>query len=180
MRAGLLAAAILLAAAVAGCGGDDDEPAAAGSSTTTAPSTTAAGADGPTSPPETECPDDLASPEAVSGSLELVPAGPLHAGQPAAWRLTFQPDREVTLVFPTGQDGEVVLTDASGAEVWRWSSDVLFTQAIRCLVVDAGTPFTAELTGTPLTVGPGTYTATGTLAAQEGLAPATIEVSVEP
>ena len=41
-------------------------------------------------------------------------------------------DRPVELVFPTGQSYDfAVLPRAGGNEVWRWSSDRMFTQAVR-------------------------------------------------
>ena len=180
MRSALIALVAALAMNLAACGGDDDL-AATGDPTSSSTTTTKPADEGPDlSVDGSDCGALAEDPQPVAGTLSLEAVGAVHAGQPAGWRVTFEPEADGTLVFPSGQDAEVVLTDDAGAEVWRWSSDVMFTQAVRCVDVVAGEPFTADLSGSPVTVEPGTYTATGTLAAQQGLDPATIEVTVEP
>ncbi len=40
-------------------------------------------------------------------------------------------DKKAELEFPSGQTHEIVVQDASGREVWRWSEGRMFTQAIQ-------------------------------------------------
>ena len=129
-----------LVVAVAACGsGDDPGP------------EVAAGAAGST---ETET-------EAVERVLALevdVPA-PLVAGAPVTWPLvvTNGTGAAVTLTFPSGQQGEVVLTAPDGSEAYRWSEGMMFSQALTEAVVGARSEVTFELQGT-LDVDPGVYT----------------------
>jgi Intracellular proteinase inhibitor len=51
----------------------------------------------------------------------------------------------VTAMFPDGQDAEVVLHDASGAEVYRWSEGKAFDMAIRTIEIPAGGAITTLL-----------------------------------
>jgi len=44
--------------------------------------------------------------------------------------------KRVELQFPSGQTHDFVVLDASGAEVWRWSSGRLFTQALQNRVLE--------------------------------------------
>ncbi len=39
--------------------------------------------------------------------------------------------RKVELTFPSGQTYDVVVYDAAGGEVWRWSTGQMFTQSLR-------------------------------------------------
>jgi hypothetical protein len=59
-------------------------------------------------------------------SVEMI----LHATNPAS-----QP---VTLQFPTGQRYDFTVLDGQGREVWRWSSDMMFTQAFGTEVLAPG------------------------------------------
>lgn len=45
--------------------------------------------------------------------------------------------RKVELTFPNGQTYEVVVYDAAGGEVWRWSTGQMFTQSLRNKPLDA-------------------------------------------
>ena len=45
--------------------------------------------------------------------------------------------RKVELTFPSGQTYDVVVYDAAGGEVWRWSTGQMFTQALRNKPLDA-------------------------------------------
>lgn len=39
--------------------------------------------------------------------------------------------KRVELTFPSGQTHDIVVYDAAGSEVWRWSAGQMFTQALR-------------------------------------------------
>jgi hypothetical protein len=43
----------------------------------------------------------------------------------------------VELTFPSGQTHDVVVYDAAGSEVWRWSAGQMFTQALQDKSLDA-------------------------------------------
>jgi hypothetical protein len=45
--------------------------------------------------------------------------------------------RKVELTFPSGQTYDVVVYDAAGGEVWRWSTGQMFTQSLRNKPLDA-------------------------------------------
>jgi hypothetical protein len=72
--------------------------------------------------------------------------------------LTNVSDASTDLTFFTGQRAEVVFEDGSG-EVYRWSSDMMFTQAIETIAVEAGATVPYVLTGEPIDLPPGEYTA---------------------
>jgi hypothetical protein len=45
---------------------------------------------------------------------------------------------KIEVEFPSGQTHELVVLDASGREVWRWSAARMFTQALQTKQLDAG------------------------------------------
>jgi len=45
--------------------------------------------------------------------------------------------RRVELTFPSGQTHDIVVYDAAGSEVWRWSVGQMFTQALQNKSLDA-------------------------------------------
>ncbi|HEU4630611.1 MAG TPA: BsuPI-related putative proteinase inhibitor [Gemmatimonadaceae bacterium] len=47
-------------------------------------------------------------------------------------------DRRVELDFPSGQTHELVILDAAGREVWRWSAGRLFTQTVQTKLLATG------------------------------------------
>jgi hypothetical protein len=51
----------------------------------------------------------------------------------------------VVATFSDGQSGEVILRNASGTEVYRWSDGKAFDQAIRTIEIPAGGTFSALL-----------------------------------
>ena len=72
-------------------------------------------------------------------------------------------DRLVELRFPNGQTHDMAVLDATGREVWRWSTGRLFTSADQNRIVGSGE--VVSFGGTvkqPLP--PGSYTAVATLA----------------
>ena len=46
--------------------------------------------------------------------------------------------RLVELSFPSGQTHDFVVLDSAGREVWRWSSDRMFTQSLQNKQIHAG------------------------------------------
>lgn len=54
------------------------------------------------------------------------------------FHVTNNSSKAVELIFPSGQTHDFVVVDAAGGEVWRWSGDRMFTQALRNSVLDAG------------------------------------------
>ena len=175
------AALVLTAGVLAGCR-EDDPALDVGTPTSTArPSTTAPG-EGPsaecpdTAPPEEEDPEEE---EDMDGSLDVRVPDPLVAGQPVTWTLSVKSDEDeaVTLVFSSGQDGDVVL-EREGEELYRWSDGRFFTQALRCRDVPPGATLTFELRGESLDVEPGDYTLRATLAASPAPPPVERPVTV--
>ena len=54
--------------------------------------------------------------------------------------VTNRADKNVELMFPSGQTHEFAVTDETGHEVWRWSEGRMFTQALQSkLLAGAGT-----------------------------------------
>ena len=57
---------------------------------------------------------------------------PPEAGKPVTWSLRVRNDggETVTLTFPSGKRGDVVLKDERQAEAYRWSDGRFFTEAV--------------------------------------------------
>lgn len=105
----------------------------------------------------------------------------LGSGLPAAWvfDLTNTSSQPVTLVFPSGQKAEVMLSSASG-EVYRWSEGRLFTQAVEERSLAPGARMGFALPEEQLPVAAGAYRAEATLAVSAPeLAQLTLEVVVK-
>lgn len=83
-------------------------------------------------------------------------------------------DSPVDLQFRSGKVADVTVSDGD-EEVWRWSDDRMFTQALQSRTLAPGE--TLEQAFTWDDPQPGRYTATGTLAAQQD-AEATTTLSV--
>ena len=70
--------------------------------------------------------------------------------------------RKIEMTFPTGQTHDFYILDASGREVWRWSTGRMFTQGVQKKLVDGGTTLSyADRWAGPLAGG--TYTAVAVL-----------------
>jgi len=112
-------------------------------------------------------------------TLSLEEPGRLVAGGPVVWRLTLgnPTGDDVTLAFTSGQQGEVVLTDADGTEAYRWSEGMVFAQALSDVAVPAGGEVSFELTGL-LDVEPGTYDLEAGVPSDPTPAPRRTEVTV--
>jgi Intracellular proteinase inhibitor len=52
-------------------------------------------------------------------------------------KVTNPGQRKVELTFPNGQTYDVVVYDAAGGEVWRWSTGQMFTQSLRNKPLDS-------------------------------------------
>jgi hypothetical protein len=169
------ASVVALAAAgiVAGCGRDEGTgPPTSASTSTTEPPTVAA-------PPPGRVPCSGDEPvRSADLALAVRPLGPLVAGN-VSWHLTVTNEgaAAVELVYPTGQDGDIVLRDATGAEAFRWSAALSFTQAVRCQVLAPGHHADLFLGGV-LRVPPGRYELEATVAASPAPEPVVAEVSV--
>lgn len=102
----------------------------------------------------------------------------VKAGQSVRLTLSLQNSsgRKVELVFPSGQKYDFWVT-RDGRQVWRWSADRFFTQAVvrQTLEGQTGTQFSE----TWQTEGAGTYEAHARATAQRFERPLTGEVVVE-
>lgn len=78
----------------------------------------------------------------------------------------------VTLTFPSGQsyDFQVMRGDE---EVWQWSTDQVFTQAVREMVVPPGQTLRYEAVWTPPAGASGEYVVIGRLTADRAVRQAT-------
>lgn len=81
-----------------------------------------------------------------------------------AFRVTNNAKKKLELVFPSGQTHDLVILDAQGEEIWRWSAGRMFTQALQNRIVGARETITYEVAWTPPGRGAGTMlTAVATL-----------------
>jgi hypothetical protein len=83
---------------------------------------------------------------------------PLRTGRPVTWALTLENRGRsaVTLRFSNGKEGDVALSQG-GREVYRWSANRLFSQALRELSLGAGQGHTFKLEEKSLGAPPGDY-----------------------
>jgi|GEM_PF-319878 len=79
--------------------------------------------------------------------------------------VTHRTEERLELSFPDGRTHEVVILDASGAPVWRWSEGRLFTRAMQQRVLRGGDQLTFRERWVPSK--PGAYTAVATLRSRE-------------
>lgn len=54
-----------------------------------------------------------------------------------ALHVTNNAQKRLELTFPSGQNYDIAVLDSLGREVWRWSSDRMFTQALQNRVLEA-------------------------------------------
>ncbi len=89
------------------------------------------------------------------------PAG-LTAGELVWWSLdiTNTTSAPTTLVFTSGKQADVTLTDESGGMAYQWSEDMMFIQSISSVDLAPGATFSAVLSG-ELTVPAGEYAIEG-------------------
>jgi hypothetical protein len=78
--------------------------------------------------------------------------------------VTNSSSKRVELRFPSGQTHDLVVLDAQGREVWRWSRGRIFTQAMQNKLLGASDTLTFTETWRP--EHGGTYTAVASLLSQ--------------
>ncbi|MGH8989953.1 MAG: BsuPI-related putative proteinase inhibitor [Acidimicrobiia bacterium] len=120
--------------------------------------------------------ENEAVPAAGSGAEVVVTVtsepDPPAAGQPVTWSLRVRNDgaEPVTLTFPSGKRGDVVL-EAEGNEVYRWSDERVFTEAVTQQELAPGQEVEYPLEEPSLGVEPGDYDLIATLAAEPQVEP---------
>lgn len=80
-----------------------------------------------------------------------------------ALRVTNTGGKHTELRFPSGATHDFVVLDSVGREVWRWSQDRMFTQAVQTRLLDSDESTTYDATW-DATGHHGTYTVVATLA----------------
>lgn len=95
----------------------------------------------------------------LSASLDALPAGhdmifTLH--------VTNRAGRKVEVDFPSGRTHDLIVLNAAGHEVWRWSTGQMFTQSVRNTPLDARQTLSYTVRW-HRPVGHGPLTAVGTL-----------------
>jgi hypothetical protein len=132
-------------------------------------------------PDAASCEGRAASPARAARDLDLRISlrETLQTGR-VRWALlmTNRGDDVVTLVYPSGQDGDVVLTQ-DGEEAYRWSEGQAFAQAQRCQLIGPSQEYRLDLRGVPLDVEPGDYVLEASLASDPTPDPAVLDVTVE-
>jgi hypothetical protein len=83
--------------------------------------------------------------DTISATLDVKVAD----GVKFAFHVTNSSNKRVELRFPSGQTHDVVVLDAQGKEVWRWSRGRLFTQAMQNKVLAASDTLTFTETWRP-------------------------------
>jgi intracellular proteinase inhibitor BsuPI len=53
--------------------------------------------------------------------------------------------KKLELTFPSGQTHDIIIVDAAGSEVWRWSTGQMFTQALRNQPLDPNASLTYSM-----------------------------------
>jgi hypothetical protein len=123
-----------------------------------------------------------AAPTGPRGALALAYEPPAPAaGQPVTWVLTVSNggDEALTLTFSSGKHGDVALAGADGREVYRWSNDRFFTEAVSRQEVAPGEEVAYRLEEPALAVEPGEYDLVATLAAEPEIGPVRQRVRVQ-
>jgi hypothetical protein len=99
-------------------------------------------------------------------SLTVSFAEPMRTGHSVTWTLNVENRTKdtVTLHFASGKDGDVALQQG-GREVYRWSANRLFSQALRQIRLAAGARHAFHLTEKALPAPAGDYELVAALAA---------------
>lgn len=102
----------------------------------------------------------------VEVSLAISP-DPIPAQGGVVWLIdvTNLTDAPLVLQFRDGQSADVVLTDESGTEVYRWSADMSFTDALWDQTIEPGATWSIQLRD-DVNVPPGRYLASATVTAE--------------
>jgi len=88
----------------------------------------------------TTVPQNSSATPALATTLDVS----VSSGVTLALHVTNKSDSKVELRFPNGQTHEFLILDASGREVWRWSVDRMFTQALQTRLLDSDETLTVE------------------------------------
>lgn len=98
---------------------------------------------------------------------------PPEAGKPVTWSLRVRNDggEAVTLTFPSGKRGDVVLEGEKDEEVYRWSEGRFFTEAVGRERLGPNQEVVYRLEEPSLSVEPGDYDLVATLAAEPQVGP---------
>jgi hypothetical protein len=71
---------------------------------------------------------DSARTQMLASSLDVNVSG---GNVRLVFHVTNRSDRAVEITFPSGQRYDFAVLDSAGREVWRWSADRMFTQALQ-------------------------------------------------
>ena len=120
--------------------------------------------------------DDVAAPEirpdcpaetskGMTLSVKLRTAEPPRMGKEITWQLilTNEGPEDGTVVFPSAQHGDVALVQ-KGEEIYRWSRERMFSQAIQCFDLDPGERVRLDLGFDQLEINAGRYEVTASVA----------------
>lgn len=110
---------------------------------------------------------------AIASSLDVR----VKSGVDLVFHVTNSSSKAIELLFPSGQTHDFAVLDSSGRELWRWSGDRMFTQALRNTVLDPGETTTFEGQWDPAGRR-GTFTAVATLKSTSHPVESRIEFSV--
>ena len=80
-----------------------------------------------------------------------------------ALHVTNASDKRLELRFPSGQTHDFIVIDSAGREVWRWSADRMFTQALQNKLLDPRETITYEERWRPSRPATGRFTARAVL-----------------
>jgi hypothetical protein len=101
----------------------------------------------------------------------------VERGVDLAYHVTNATDRRVEIRFPSGQTHDFVVLDSAQREVWRWSREHLFTQAVQTRLLDSGETVSFDERWDPAGRS-GTYTAVATLNSDSHHLESRVEFSV--
>ena len=85
----------------------------------------------------------------------------VDGGVKLAFHITNTTQKSMELQFSSGQTHDFSVLDASGRELWRWSSDRMFTQALQTRMLGPGETLTFQESWANAPAG--TYTVVATL-----------------
>ena len=151
----LMVCGLLIVVLAAACGGDDGNDGG--------PSPTPAGVASPT---PTGPPFSFEGPVGI----DLTTYGAFHSqGEPVPLTITVAVSEPITLYYRTTQRYEIVISDAEGKEVWRWSKDKAFGEVVEQVSLQANESLgfneswdQRDNDGQPVPTGNYTVTATST------------------
>lgn len=91
-------------------------------------------------------------------------------GDPVIWPFDFTngTDSDITLTFSSGQRMDLTMSNENG-EVYRWSDDMMFTQAIEEVTLPVGATLPHTLSAESINLPPGTYSAKAWVTAAEAM-----------